>query len=101
MDDIEAVLSQVMSDEFHTTLEDDSPYLVAKHLYELFNQCIHGNYTEVERLREKAKSQNAYIGSSMGQGDDSDSGDDDQVRNKKRVFLYRYTRCSSETCLIG
>ncbi|KAI8364482.1 Pre-rRNA-processing protein TSR2-domain-containing protein [Choanephora cucurbitarum] len=76
VDDIEAVLSQVMSDEFHTTLEDDSPYLVAKHLYELFNQCIHGNHTEVERLREKAKSQNAYMGSSMGQGDDSDSGDE-------------------------
>ncbi|RCH97224.1 hypothetical protein CU098_011206 [Rhizopus stolonifer] len=78
VDDIEVVLSQIMSDEFHATLEDDSPYLVAKHLYELFNQCIHGNYAEVERLREKAKVQNSYMAasSSMKQGDDSDNDDE-------------------------
>lgn len=67
-----------MSDEFNATLEDDSPYLVAKHLYNLFNQCIKGDFTEVERLREKAKTQNSFVASScVAQGDDSDVDEDD------------------------
>jgi pre-rRNA-processing protein TSR2 len=82
IDEIEDILSQIMTDEFNTTLEDDSPYLVAKHLVLLFNQCVNGNFTEVERLREKAKTQNAFVASTcVKQGDDDDddeSGDDDQ-----------------------
>lgn len=86
IDEIEDILTQVMTDEFNTTLEDDSPYLVSKHLVLLFNQCINGNFSEVERLREKAKSQNAFVASTcVKQGDDDDddedcneSGDDEQ-----------------------
>ncbi|KAI7901781.1 Pre-rRNA-processing protein TSR2-domain-containing protein [Cokeromyces recurvatus] len=79
IEDIEDILIQVMNDEFNTTLEDDSPYLVAKHLVTLFNQCIQGNYSEVERLREKNKSQNSYVAASscVKQGDDDSEDDDD------------------------
>lgn len=69
-----------MTDEFNATLEDDSPYLVAKHLILLFNQCINGNFAEVERLREKAKTQNKFVASScvkQGDDDDDDNSDDD------------------------
>lgn len=67
-----------MTDEFNATLEDDSPYLVAKHLFMLYNQCINGNFTEVERLREKAKTQNSFVASScVKQGDDSDDEGED------------------------
>ena len=67
-----------MTDEFQTVLEDDSPYMVAKHLVVLFNQCINGNYSEVERLREKAKTQNSFIASScVAQGEDSEDEDED------------------------
>lgn len=78
IDEIEDVLSQVMTDEFNATLEDDSPYLVAKHLFLLYNQCITGNFTELERLREKAKAQNKFVASScIKQGDDSDDDEND------------------------
>jgi pre-rRNA-processing protein TSR2 len=84
IDEIEDILSQIMTDEFNTTLEDDSPYLVAKHLVLLFSQCINGNFTEVERLREKAKTQNSFVASTcVKQGDDDDDSDadDDQESN--------------------
>ncbi|KAI8969185.1 Pre-rRNA-processing protein TSR2-domain-containing protein [Mycotypha africana] len=79
IDEVEDILYQIMTDEFNTTLEDDSPYLVAKHLIALFNQCIVGNYTEVERLREKAKTQNSFTAasSSIKQGDDDEAEDSD------------------------
>ena len=80
IDEVEDILSQVMTDEFNATLEDDSPYLVAKHLILLFNQCINGNFAEVERLREKAKTQNKFVASScvkQGDDDDDDNSDDD------------------------
>ncbi|CAO3645694.1 unnamed protein product [Mucor fragilis] len=85
IDEVEDILSQIMTDEFNATLEDDSPYLVAKHLVLLFNQCINGNYEELERLREKAKTQNTFVASTcVKQGDDSDDedeGDDSQDTN--------------------
>ncbi|KAI8088607.1 Pre-rRNA-processing protein TSR2-domain-containing protein [Thamnidium elegans] len=80
IDEIEDILSQIMTDEFNATLEDDSPYLVAKHLVLLYGQCVKGDFSEVERLREKAKLQNSFTASScVKQGDDSDDdeeGDD-------------------------
>jgi pre-rRNA-processing protein TSR2 len=88
VDEIEDVLNQIMTDEFHTTLEDDSPYLVAKHLFLLFNQCINGNFTEVERLREKAKTQNSFVASScVKQGDDDDSDDEGAANNVSFGYL--------------
>ncbi|KAI9478815.1 MAG: Pre-rRNA-processing protein TSR2-domain-containing protein [Benjaminiella poitrasii] len=86
--DIEDILVQIMNDEFNTTLEDDSAYLVAKHLVNLFNQCIHGDHSEVERLREKHKTQSSFVAvsSSVKQGDDDDSDDDtntDQVDDQQ------------------
>ncbi|CAO3613209.1 unnamed protein product [Mucor hiemalis] len=80
-DEIEDILIQIMNDEFNATLEDDSPYLVAKHLVNLYNQCINGNFTEVERLREKAKTQNSFVASTcVKQGDDSDDEEGDDVQ---------------------
>lgn len=86
IDEIEDILSQVMTDEFNATLEDDSPYLVAKHLFLLYNQCILGNFTELERLREKAKAQNKFTASScIKQGDDSDDDDNDEEDDNDNV----------------
>ncbi|KAG1148921.1 hypothetical protein G6F37_002880 [Rhizopus arrhizus] len=80
VDEIEEILSQIMVDEFQVILEDDSPYHVAKHLFGLYNQCVQGDFTEVERLREKFKSQNQFAASScmkQASDDEDDSGDDD------------------------
>ncbi|ORY97766.1 Pre-rRNA-processing protein TSR2-domain-containing protein [Syncephalastrum racemosum] len=75
--EIEDILTQIMGDEFDTILEDDSPYMVAKHLVELYNQCVQGNYTEVERLREKFPSLQAAAASSSAQQDSSEDEYDD------------------------
>ncbi|KAG0165166.1 hypothetical protein DFQ28_009179 [Apophysomyces sp. BC1034] len=80
IEDIEDILIQIMNDEFHTMLEDDSAYLVSKHIVELFQQCVKGNLTEVERLRSKRQTQGQATASSLAkqEGDDSsDEGDED------------------------
>jgi pre-rRNA-processing protein TSR2 len=67
-----------MVDEFEVILEDDSPYLIAKHLVELYGQCVNGNHAEVDRLREKFKTQNQFAASNcVKQSGDDDSDDDD------------------------
>ncbi|CAO3657875.1 unnamed protein product [Umbelopsis vinacea] len=76
--DVEDILVQIMSDEFHTDLEDGSAYAVSKHLVTMFNQCIHGDHSEVARLREKAASRTYQpAGQSANNDEDSDSNDED------------------------
>ncbi|KAI9287331.1 Pre-rRNA-processing protein TSR2-domain-containing protein [Umbelopsis sp. AD052] len=76
--DVEDILVQIMSDEFHTDLEDGSAYAVAKHLVSMFNQCIHGDFSEVAKLREKVASRsNQSAGQSANNDEDSEDDDDD------------------------
>ncbi|KAI8338562.1 Pre-rRNA-processing protein TSR2-domain-containing protein [Chlamydoabsidia padenii] len=83
IDEIEDILNQIMSDEFHTLLEDDSGYLVAKHLVELFNQCINGNFTEVERLRQKSQTIQSATSSCAQQGGEND--DDSESEGEENM----------------
>ncbi|KAI8141240.1 Pre-rRNA-processing protein TSR2-domain-containing protein [Fennellomyces sp. T-0311] len=80
IDDIEAILEQIMTDEFHILLEDDSAYLVAKHLVEMYHQCVRGDFSEVDRLRQKYQSRTPVAASTRQQAndddDDSSSGED-------------------------
>ncbi|KAH8555420.1 Pre-rRNA-processing protein TSR2-domain-containing protein [Umbelopsis sp. PMI_123] len=81
--DIEDILVQIMSDEFHTDLEDGSAYAVSKHLVSMFNQCIHGDYSEVTKLREKVASRSYQpAGQSANNNEDSDDDDDDDDENE-------------------
>ncbi|GAB5587724.1 rRNA accumulation-related protein [Umbelopsis nana] len=76
--DVEDILIQIMSDEFHTDLEDGSAYAVSKHLVTMFNQCIHGDYSEVTKLREKVASRTQQpAGQAADNNEDSDSDDGD------------------------
>ncbi|KAG2176230.1 hypothetical protein INT43_005464 [Umbelopsis isabellina] len=77
--DVEDILVQIMSDEFHTDLEDGSAFAVSKHLISLFNQCIHGDHSEVAKLREKfaSRSQQPAGQSGNNEGDSDTDGDDD------------------------
>ncbi|KAI9491469.1 Pre-rRNA-processing protein TSR2-domain-containing protein [Zychaea mexicana] len=77
VEDIETILDQIMTDEFQTILEDDSSYLVAKHLVEVYHQCIRGNFTEVERLKEKYQSRQPATASRQQQNNDEDDNDND------------------------
>ncbi|KAF7727813.1 rRNA accumulation- protein [Apophysomyces ossiformis] len=81
IEDIEDILIQIMNDEFHTMLEDDSAYLVAKHTVDLFHQCIKGNLTEVERLRTKQQSRSQTAASSRAKKEGDDSSDEGEDEN--------------------
>ncbi|KAI8059558.1 Pre-rRNA-processing protein TSR2-domain-containing protein [Gongronella butleri] len=72
IEEIEDILTQIMNDEFHTLLEDDSGYLVAKHLVEMFNQCIHGNFSGVELLESKCANLPSLASVQQQSGDDDD-----------------------------
>lgn len=104
MDDIEVILSQIMTDEFNVTLEDDSPYLVAKHLFLLYSQCVSGKFEELERLRERSKIQNSFTASSCVKGgDDSEDDDDDEeeeVNTNVSCFDFLYLITNFDTCFV-
>ncbi|KAI7855861.1 Pre-rRNA-processing protein TSR2-domain-containing protein [Circinella umbellata] len=73
VEDIETILDQIMTDEFQTILEDDSSYLVAKHIVELYHQCIRGDFTEVEKLKARYQSRQPATASRQQNDDDDDS----------------------------
>lgn len=47
---------------------------------EIYHQCIHGNYQEVERLKQKYESRSNAVSSSRADGS-SDDEDDNDVDN--------------------
>ncbi|RUS20418.1 Pre-rRNA-processing protein TSR2-domain-containing protein [Endogone sp. FLAS-F59071] len=74
--ELEDILSQIMQDEFSVTLEDDSAYAVSQHIVKIYNECIQGDYTSVNALRDMASSKAPEA--SRAANDDSDGGDDDE-----------------------
>lgn len=55
VEDLEDILLDVMAREFHVTLEDESELEVANLLFNLYRQCITGNTTLLDSLRERQK----------------------------------------------
>lgn len=53
LEDVETVLLQVMLDEFEVNVDDDSGYEVAEGVLRIRGACGKGDYTEVERLRQR------------------------------------------------
>ena len=51
-EDIEDMLIQIMVDEFNVNLDDDSAYQIGQDIVRMYGECIHGNFTTVERLRK-------------------------------------------------
>lgn len=55
-EDVEAVLLQVMLDEFEVNVDDDSAYEVAEQVVRLRGDCVRGRFEEVEALRRRWES---------------------------------------------
>lgn len=51
IEDIEDVLSQVLSDEFSVVLEDDSAYDLATAISLAFTECQEGRFEKIEQLK--------------------------------------------------
>jgi pre-rRNA-processing protein TSR2 len=54
-EDLEDILLEVMSREFHICLEDGSEREIAKMLFDLYRECIRGERSMLEILRKKAQ----------------------------------------------
>lgn len=84
-DEMEEILAQIMSDEFNTLLEDDSAYMVAKQLVELFKQVTNNDHSMVQSLRDKValKGQQPSLQAATAndQSSSSDSEDDEEMQN--------------------
>lgn len=86
MSDLEELLDEVIQVDFHVQAEDDSPYMVARSLVNMYNQVANGDSSYVDTLRQQHQDRAALDksvrdpGASHG-GDfmgDSSSSDDDE-----------------------
>lgn len=66
-EDLEDILLDVMSREFHVTLEDFSEREIAKLLFDLFRECIRGEVALLNQLRLKAEKRKAARGEVLAQ----------------------------------
>ncbi|KAG5366444.1 Pre-rRNA-processing protein [Yarrowia sp. B02] len=81
--DIQTRLSQVMEDEFDTVVEDDSDFMTAQMLIQIWMECSQGIFTTVENQYNKyEKSKNTKttvkVDDQTTGGDDSDDDEDDE-----------------------
>ena len=94
LEDVEAVLLQVMIDEFEVNVDDDSALGVAEDIVRMRGQCVQGVFTDVDSLRERWQTRTGKGGGSVEglfkkgedadqdtdwESDDSDGGDDADV----------------------
>jgi len=84
-EDVEAVLLQVMLDEFEVNVDDDSAFEVAEQVVQLRSECLRGKFDGVEALRrrwEGRKGNKVVFKKAEDQDDetdwDTDDGDDDE-----------------------
>jgi len=66
-EDLEDILLDVMSREFHVTLEDFSEREIAKLLFDLFRECIRGDVDLLNQLRIKEEKRIASRGEVLAQ----------------------------------
>ena len=52
-EDVEAVLLQVMLDEFEVNVDDDSAFEVAEQVVRVRGECLRGRFDEVDALRRR------------------------------------------------
>ncbi|AEO64101.1 uncharacterized protein THITE_2109881 [Thermothielavioides terrestris NRRL 8126] len=77
-EDVEAVLLQVMLDEFEVNVEDDSAFEVAEQVVRLRGECLHGRFDGVEELRRRWEARKGGGGAKVvfQKGEDQDGETD-------------------------
>ncbi|KAJ1984554.1 rRNA accumulation- protein [Dimargaris verticillata] len=84
-EDVEDVLVQVLSDEFDTVVEDESPRHLGRLVVRLYKECVTGNHRMLETLRLEATKrpqtysviQPAAADNAMAQSEEGSDNDDD------------------------
>ncbi|WPT16431.1 Pre-rRNA-processing protein tsr2 [Picochlorum sp. SENEW3] len=92
MSDLEELLDEVIQVDFHVQAEDDSPYMVARSLVNMYNQVANGDSSYVDTLRQQHQDRAALDksvrdpGASHGgdfMGDSSSSDDDEEEQGEE------------------
>ncbi|ORX68390.1 hypothetical protein DL89DRAFT_294281 [Linderina pennispora] len=60
--DLEDLLLDIMSEDFNITLEDNSAIEVARSICSIFAECLTGNFTTVDKLRDERDARDAQGG---------------------------------------
>ncbi|OZJ04945.1 hypothetical protein BZG36_01762 [Bifiguratus adelaidae] len=77
-DTVADYLTDYMSEEFDTLLEDDSAEPIAKHIMRIYHECLHGNYSGVEEMAAiAARRSGQKTAVTEAPGNDDDDEDDD------------------------
>uniref|UniRef100_A0ACD5WA84 Uncharacterized protein n=1 Tax=Avena sativa TaxID=4498 RepID=A0ACD5WA84_AVESA len=77
-EDLEDMMFDSMSESFHTDCEDGSVGEIAEHLLTMHEECLQGNFSSIEKLRNSRPQGNAVSQSrQVANEDDDDSSDDD------------------------
>ncbi|KNE59136.1 hypothetical protein AMAG_03472 [Allomyces macrogynus ATCC 38327] len=76
VDDIAAVVEDIMNEEFKVLLEDNSGYEIAKSLFSLCKECASGDFTRVENLRRQFPNTRLPSQTAVESDDENDVGED-------------------------
>lgn len=89
MSDLEELLDEAIQVDFNVQAEDDSPYMVARSLVNMYNQVAHGDVTYVNTLKEQfekngqnvlaesMRDPGSFMGEEQSDGSSSSSSEDD------------------------
>ncbi|KAJ9620141.1 rRNA accumulation- protein [Taxawa tesnikishii (nom. ined.)] len=80
--DLEAVLLQVMADEFDVNLEDESEVPVAAEILKIKKACLEADFGPVEEVKRRFETRK---GRARGDEDDDDDDDDDEDEDEMDV----------------
>lgn len=84
VEDVEAVLLQVMIDEFEVNVDDDSGTEVAAQIIRVRSQCATGQFDEVNALRERfEKLKGKKVDHMFKQAEDADQDTDWETDNSQ------------------
>lgn len=80
LEDLEAVLLQVMLDEFEVNVDDDSAYDVAEEILQIRKDCERGEWGRVDALRRRweARGGEARIEFEVEEGSSSEEDSDEE-----------------------
>jgi len=115
MSDLEDLLDEAIQVDFHVQAEDDSPYMVARSLVNMYNQVANGDSSYVDTLRQQYQDRAAldksvqdpgsshggdFMGDSSSSDDDDDDDEDDEEDNgSAEVGFFNHTwLCIMNVC---
>ncbi|ORY81536.1 Pre-rRNA-processing protein TSR2-domain-containing protein [Protomyces lactucae-debilis] len=78
-EDVEDVVTQVLSDEFSVMLEDDSAYELSMHIDACWKDCLRGQFEKIQQMQQAFEQARPSLATKAAQEDSDSSGTDAEV----------------------